>query len=178
MPRILGKIFGSTLLACYADVHSIPGIAQIYGMCKSVQLQALIFHGGKKSGSSIKKLELNQSDTELVPVDIYAWSIDSPMRNVNFEFVFDLYCLICAHLSQIHNFAVSTSDFLLLLYLMFVQVSCNCDRGDRCQVPRDSRRSCLDFDLNALVISHLPYNNTGTDVSITVVTFPHLLMPS
>jgi hypothetical protein len=32
-----------------------------------------------------KRLELNQSDTELVPIDIYARSIDSPMRNMNFE---------------------------------------------------------------------------------------------
>ncbi|KAJ7352166.1 hypothetical protein DFH08DRAFT_805442 [Mycena albidolilacea] len=45
------------------------------------------------------RLELNQSDTELVPIDIYARSIDSPMRNVDFE------------LALIQNFAVSASNF-------------------------------------------------------------------
>ncbi|KAJ6611929.1 hypothetical protein B0H10DRAFT_338669 [Mycena sp. CBHHK59/15] len=63
-------------LQMFAAHLRIPGVAQLYGMCTSLRLQALVFHD------------------ELVPIDIYAANISSPARSVDFE------------LSLIRNFAV------------------------------------------------------------------------
>ncbi|KAJ7429567.1 hypothetical protein B0H11DRAFT_2143030 [Mycena galericulata] len=107
----------------------VPGIAQIYGMCKSPRLQALIFHD------------------ELVPIDIYAATLNSPVRIIHFE------------LNLIRNF---TSVFLHIATVIGV--------GDT-----DYRETVADLALisrstGSLVISHLPYNLNNTtmpDVSIS-----------
>ncbi|KAJ7131499.1 hypothetical protein C8R43DRAFT_659388 [Mycena crocata] len=54
-------------LYMFAEHLRVPGVAQIYGMCTSPRLQALVFHD------------------ELVPIDIYAAAIKSAIQYVDFE---------------------------------------------------------------------------------------------
>ncbi|KAJ7763566.1 hypothetical protein DFH07DRAFT_812447 [Mycena maculata] len=105
----------------------VPGVAQIYGMCKSPRLQALIFHD------------------ELVPIDIYAATLTSPICAVDFE------------LNLIRNF---TSVFAHIATVIGV-------------ADKDYRETVADLALisrtsGSVVISHLPYNNsTAADVPIS-----------
>ncbi|KAJ7871031.1 hypothetical protein B0H13DRAFT_2669767 [Mycena leptocephala] len=114
-------------LEMFAAHLRIPGIAQIYGICKSPRLQALVFHD------------------ELVPIDIYAANINSPVQCVEFE------------LTLIRNF---TSVFSHIATLTGV-------------VDKEYKETVADLAListstASLVISHLPYNNSNTaELSIT-----------
>ncbi|KAJ7452856.1 hypothetical protein FB451DRAFT_1409151 [Mycena latifolia] len=110
-------------LKMFAAHLRIPGIAQIYGMCKSPRLQALIFHD------------------ELVPIDIYAASIISPIQSADFE------------LNLIRNFMSVFSHIATVLGVL----------------DPDYRETVADLTLisrstGSLVISHLPYS-TGTTVT-------------
>ncbi|KAJ7607048.1 hypothetical protein FB45DRAFT_1011502 [Roridomyces roridus] len=108
-------------LEMFSAHFRMQGIAQIYGMCKSPRLQALIFHD------------------ELVPIDMYASSLTSPARNVNFELELILhFTSVFSHISA--TLAVADTDYRETV-------------ADLALISRSN---------GSLVISHLPYpTDTG-----------------